>query len=279
MERDPSFRTPEMHSNKNSYFERLFALSTREFERQTGIYADELRQFSYKDQPRMGLEAFKHREGQITTLIIPPPTPGTISIEDLATMAVPVIRFIEQEKPDIVIGCDRGARIYSVAVHSMWNRLNSREGKKFSTLDEKLYFARLSTSLSVDITSVALAAIIRESMKEAKRQSKGFNGKRPKIMFIDDWVLSGATRRHILQTLKELDVLGKVDLSFAVMCGPGGDVSGAKNRVNVPWQDNPDVIGINYTKEGRVFPVRTESALKIRKRLHKATGELAIRLK
>lgn len=272
---------------RESFLERYFFLDRESLERHTEIDSRELSRLSYsveqtrfrrvsENEPRRDVEILWHRE--TSTLIVPPPASGTIHTKDLATMALPVVGFIEQQRPDIVIGCDRGARIYAVTVHSMWSNFKARE-QRFPTLDARLHFARLSTSLGSDITSQVLAKILEASIKEAEIQKKGFNGDRLKIMFIDDWISSGATRRHILKSLKAINVLSKVDVCFAVMCGGGADVAGTSRRVSVPWHDNPEVIGINYTRDGKPFPVRTEQALQIRRKVHMAAKELATKLK
>lgn len=276
MERGPSF---EHQSGKGSFLEREFFLDEGNFERNTGFLLSELTRLSYspstnqftevlRSEQRRSTEVLYHAES--STLIVPPPTPGLITIEDLPVMAVPVVRFIDKVQPDVVIGCDRGARLYALAVHSMWDKLKGDE-QRFPTLDRTIHFARLSTSLGLDVTSKALAQILEKSVQEAKRQGKGINRKRPKIMFIDDLIASGATREQIIESLKEIGVLPEVDVSYAVMCGSGADVTGNGRRVSIPWLDNADVIGVNYTKGGKPFPVRHQDARKVRRQLYIAT--------
>jgi hypothetical protein len=277
MEREPSF---EYRPRRESFFEQQFSIDQRDFERNTGFQTSELSRLAYSPQrsqftevpqteQRRGIEVLWHAES--STLIVPPPTTGTIAIKDLPVMAVPVVGFIDRTQPDVVVGCDRGARLYALAVHSMWGK--SQE-QRFPTLDGKMHFARLSTSFGLDVTSEALANILEASKREADRQGKRINGKRPRIMFIDDLIASGATREQIMRSLQEIGVLPKVDVSFAVMCGSGADVTGSGRRVSIPWHDDPDVIGVNYTRDGQPIAVRTEEARKVRRQLHRATREL-----
>lgn len=267
---------------RRSFFERQFFINSLDFEMNTGIPLRELSRLSYSPQrnqfsevpqteQRRSIEVLWHAAS--STLVVPIPSTGTITIKDLPAMAVPVVGFIEQTQPDVVVGCDRGARIYALAVHSLWSNLKAQE-QRLPTLDGKMHFARLSTSLGLNVTSEALARILEASTSEAKRQGKSINGKRLRIMFIDDLIASGATREQIMRSLKALGVLAEVDVSFAVMCGSGADVTGSRQRVSIPWHDKPDVIGVNYTRDGQPFPVRTEEARKVRRQLHKATREL-----
>ncbi|OGM60261.1 hypothetical protein A2892_04800 [Candidatus Woesebacteria bacterium RIFCSPLOWO2_01_FULL_39_10b] len=278
----PSF---EYRPRRESFFEQQFSIDQRDFERNTGLLATELSRLSYSPQrnqftevpqteQRRSIEVLWHAES--STLIVPPPTTGTITIKDLPVMAVPVVGFIDRTQPDVVVGCDRGARIYALAVHSMWGKVQEQ---RFPTLDGKMHFARLSTSLGLDVTSEALARIMEASTAEVNRQGKRINGKRPRIMFIDDLIASGATREQIMKSLREIGVLPKADISFAVMCGSGADVTGSGRRVSIPWHDNPDVIGVNYTRDGQPIPVRTEEARKVRRQLYRATSELVAKTK
>lgn len=267
--------------------ERNLFLDGINFEENTGIPERELARYSYsaekdkftsvrRKEAGRGLEVLWHRE--TATLIVPPPKPGPISMEDLASMTLPIVGFMRSEEPDIIVGCDRGARLYALAVHSMWCNLKAGD-QKLHTLDGKLHFARLSTSLSLNTTSRALQGILRTSISEAKRLGKEINGDRLKIMFIDDWIASGATRRRILESLGEIDILSKADVLFVVLCGEGADVAGSRKSVSVSWHDSPNIIGIDYTRDGKPCPVHTRQSKEIRRVLHKATRELAGKLR
>ncbi len=282
-ERSPEFRRRFEYVNRPSFLESCF-INTDEFRKETHLNPSELIRVSYSSrensfrpvsnhEPLRSVESLLHPE--TATLVVPPPKPGPITPDDLATMALPVVKFIKEQQPDIVAGCDRGARLYAVAVYSLWDKALTKKGEMFPTLDHCLRYARLSTSLGLDITSKALAYIWNKSADRAKQNRKGLNSQRPKWMFIDDWVCSGKTRQQILDSFERLGVLDKVDTCFAVMCGGGADVSGSKRMVDVAWHDRPEVIGVNYTDLGEPFCIYSERARTIRRKIHKATRLLA----
>lgn len=134
--------------------------------------------------------------------------------------------------------------MYSLAVRSMHDELHGIG--EFPTLDGRLHFARLSTSLPVTTTAQSLENILVTSEKEAERRRKDTNGDRMKLMFIDDWIVSGATRKQILQSLYHVGP-NNFDTVFAVMCGFGADVTGTPRRGTTPWDNNPQMLGIDYT--------------------------------
>ena len=224
-----------------------------------------------------GSEVLWHNKSQ--TLIVPPPAgSGDLTPTDLATMAVPVAGFIKETQPDIVVGCDRGGRLYSLAVYSLWGKRNPK--KHFPTLDGKLHFARLSTSVDDDAIDRSVARIVDQSTKQAKMTGKTVNGEQPRILFIDDWIVSGATREHIFASLERLGIKDKVEVNFAVMCGGKADATGGNSDKDVPWHDNPNIIGVNYAKRSsEPSPVRTKAARTIRQAIHQETKRVAFVLR
>jgi hypothetical protein len=269
---------PEFWGN-SSYLERLFFISERDIQSNIEVSPHELLRISYSPernslsrvesrQPKRGIEVLWHEN--TGSLIVPPPNPDKISIADLPVMAAPVVGFIEQTKPDIVIGCDRNARVYGVAVHSLWSKQNNGKDP-FPTLDSAMHFARLSTSLSVETTTKSLQKIVDSSMKGAKRLKYRLNHERPRLLFIDDWINSGATRKQIIDSVGRIMNLENIDINFAVMCGQSADISGTDRQVRVPWQDNPSLIGIDYSDNGQVYSLNSSRARKLRSHLHRET--------
>lgn len=247
-------------------------------EKNTGFRARELSRLSFslhdstfyevpKNEPRRSAEALWHADSA-TLIVAPPHDERPVTIEDLPQMALPVVGFIGKTQPDIVVGCDRGARFYAIAVYALWGRLRRI---KFPTLDAKMHYARLSTSLRLEITAQALSRIITRSKIEAKAQNKKINGSRPRILFIDDLIDTGATRDQILRSLSYIGVRDEVDVNFAVMCGQFADVSGHNTWVFVPGQRTTSLIGVDYTKDGDPIVIRTKEVLEVRAKLHLST--------
>jgi hypothetical protein len=268
---------------RKNFLEADFFLSDDAIERYVGISKSELLSVPYSLDGRTSQylakrqlsgvrEVLLHRDR--STIIVPPLHSRPIQITELPVMALPVVDFIDFTQPDIVVGCDRGARLYAVAVHALWGKIKNNL-ERFPTLDSKIHFARLSTSLGLRVTHDAIKRIIAVSAKYSKSIGKATNNERLRILFIDDWISSGATRDHIRQSLSDMGILNKIEVNFAVMCGSSADVSGGHGKVNVPWQDNPNYIGVNYTKDGFPFRVRTNEAKKARLELHQAITEFA----
>lgn len=273
---------------KERFWREYFGVSVAEFERDTGINVDGLDRHRYvlgrrKFESVARGEPGRVEEGEMevcwhsesSTLVVPPPPTGVASVEDLPRMAVPVVGFIEQREPDIVVGCDRGARLYSLAVYGMWNRMHKRR-ERFPTIDNRLHFARLSTSLSLSVTSGALLRIIGDSDAEAKSRGRSVDYKRQKIMFIDDLIDSGATREQIIRSLRKIGI-GSDNIFFAVMCGGGADVAGSRDKLGVKWHDNVDMIGVDYTKDGYPFPVCTDKMRLVREELFGAVRNVRLK--
>lgn len=288
MERMRDWPKPQTDTIESVLEKRMFIRPER-FQNEVGVPIQRFDRYSFsvdKNRFKKVPETRSPERGEVllqqdnNILVVPPLGPGVLTIEDLAKMTVPVVGFIDKVQPDLVIGCDRGARIYGDAVHSMWGDLKGDQ-QRFPTMDNKLDFARLSTSLGETITSQALAHIIARNLEAAKRKGHPFTKEQLRLMFIDDWISSGATRRHILASLQALDFeLGKnIDVTFAVMCGSGGDATGSKNRKSAFWHDNPEIIGVDYNRDGYPHVVATEESRTVRRKIHRATQKLAAKLK
>ena len=167
------------------------------------------------------------------------PASNDLSPQEVATMAQPVVEHIAASTPDVVIGCDRGARLYSLAVYRLWSELNPK--KRFPTADGKLHFARLSKTLSPEEMDQALFATMDRSGAIKKERP---DDREVRITVIDDWVNSGQTRQQIEESLDRLGI--NYDLTFAVMCGKRADITGTARHESVSWLDDPSVTGVDY---------------------------------
>jgi adenine/guanine phosphoribosyltransferase-like PRPP-binding protein len=208
---------------------------------------------------------------------------GRLKPEELPEIALPIIDFIEATQPHLVIGCDRGGRMMSIAVHSAWQQ--TKDGERFPTVDGKIHFARVSKSVDETILQDDIDRIVEAAMKEAKVKGNELGeDEQMRVLFIDDWVVGGGTKKLAQRLMKKHGA----KTYFAVMSGDGADVSGDPDRGSgsVSWHDNPEHIGINYlssvvrnsdgstTEKQVVVPVRTEEAASNRKAILKAAKSL-----
>ncbi len=219
---------------------------------------------------------------EAATLVVKPPASspalpagGRASVDDLAAMALPVAAFIDRLQPDIVVGCDRGGRLYSLAVFGTWNQ---RFEERFPTRSHSVNFARLSTAVDDRSIQMSLKSIVDRNT--TRQQSRKGGRKRvltpnPRFLFIDDWIVSGATRRHIISNLTQLGLYAGDNAYFAVMCGTGADATGNSRSLSVSWHDDPEQIGIDYGYSATAEPVRSQSALKLRRKLFRAIRRLS----
>ncbi len=208
-----------------------------------------------------------------------------INAEDLPTMALPVVEFMKEVQPHIVVGCDRGGRMYSLAVHGAWRQVT--EGEPFPTLDGKIHFARISTTEN----EAALQGQFDRLVAAAKAQARMSGQELPddeqlRVLFIDDWVCGGDTRR-LTQRLASSHGARSY---FAVMRGDGADVSGmpGDNQAKPGWSDDGTKTGVNYVTEMTLGPdgqyyeaqtvhaIRSEEARQNRQRLQSAVAGLAL---
>lgn len=208
---------------------------------------------------------------------------GTIKPEDLPEMALPVLEFIEDVQPHIVIGCDRGGRLFGLAMHAAWQQ--TRDGQPFPTLDGKLHFARVSKSEDADVLQEEVDEIVETTKQFGKfRGNELADGEQLRVLFVDDWVIGGGTMRLAQRLMKKHNA----QTYFAVMCGEGADATGKRGlHTNVSWHDRPEEIGVNYlstvqqnpdgtiTQKQKVVAVRSVEAISNRLRIQQAAGQLA----
>ncbi len=210
------------------------------------------------------------------------PDLGAIKPEDLPEIALPILEFLEDVQPHIVIGCDRGGRLFGLAMHAAWRR--TRDGQPFPTLDGKLYFARVSMSEDRDILQGKIDGIVEASKQLGKqRGNEVADGEKLRVLFVDDWVIGGSTLRLAHRLMEKHNS----QTYFAVMCGEGADATGKRDlQTHVNWHDKPEEIGVNYlstlelnpdgtvTQNQEVIAVRTAEAVRNRQRIQEAARKL-----
>lgn len=177
-----------------------------------------------------------------------------ITADNIAEFAFPVAQFIREVRPDFVYACDRGARLFGVAVKMMYHELYG----KFPTIDGKLHFRKLSRKISPDTMRNTLERDIKTMLEQAES---------PTVLFLDDWVSTGETKEIIERMVNELSG-GKITVLYGVMRGARADVSGNLNsHAHAEWSDWPDIIGVDYTSQLTGRSVRSPRAREYRKRM------------
>jgi hypothetical protein len=202
--------------------------------------------------------------------------------EELPEMALPILEFIDEVQPHIVIGCDRGGRLFSLAMHAAWRE--TRAGQPFPTLDGKLHFARISKSEDPDVLQEKIDQIVGASKLFGEQRGNVVDeDEQLRVLFVDDWVIGGGTKRLTERLMKKYGA----QTYFAVLCGDGADVAGrSKLKTRVSWHDRPEEIGVNYlssikansdgsfTQKQEVVAVRGLEAVANRRKIQEAARQL-----
>lgn len=108
-------------------------------------------------------------------------------------------------------------------------------------------------------------------------------GERLRVLFIDDWVIGGGTKRLASGLVQKHNA----DSYFAVMCGTNADATGNEQlHTTVSWHDRPEEIGVNYLSSVEedadgdqihrqvAVPVKDEKATRNRQAIQKAAKAL-----
>lgn len=208
---------------------------------------------------------------------------GSTKPEDLPEMALPILEFMDDVQPHIVIGCDRGGRLFSLAMHAAWR--HTRDGQPFPTLDGKLHFARISKSEDPDVLQEKIDEIVEASKRLGEQRGNELaEDEQLRVLFVDDWVIGGGTMRLAQRLMKKYDA----QTYFAVMCGGNADATGKRDlHTHVSWHDRPEEIGVNYlssirdnpdgtvTQKQEVIAVRGIGAIYNRQQIQAAAKQLA----
>ncbi len=197
---------------------------------------------------------------------------ASITADNIGEFALPIVEYIHQTQPDYVIASDRGARLLGLAVFRLHNRLYGR----FPTTDGTMRFRRFSKSNTQEVTEQHMQPLVNEMLEHKKR---------PTVLVLDDWVVSGRTKRMAQQTFDKLSG-GRIKTKFGVLIGGGGDVSGHNRQTPgfagvTDWRDDSNIIGVKYGKENwgstgiKAEPVRSKKARNYRKRMYDGIDRLA----
>lgn len=201
------------------------------------------------------------------------------SFNSMACFAVGVVEDMATHRPDVAIACDRGGRLFGLAVRRMWLELMD---EPFPTLDHKLHFAKISARNigrddRRDITEYRVRNRIDSAMQEGKRRGRELSGDKPNVLVIDDWVSSGDTYEFVSSLSDKLDF----NLRYAVMESEGyrhvvegyrEDMYGISGRVELSLPAN---LGVDYDDAHRLELVPGEAVQRTRKELYKAVSRVA----
>lgn len=189
-----------------------------------------------------------------------------ITADNIAEFAFPVAQFIQEVQPDFVYACDRGARLFGVAVKMMYHELYG----KFPTIDGKLNFRKLSRKISPDTMRTTLERDIKTMLEQTES---------PTVLFLDDWVSTGGTKEMIERMVNELSG-GKITVLYGVMRGAKADVSGSlSSHAHAEWSDRPEIIGVDYNSQLTGRSVRSPRAREYRKRMSENIRDFVLSLK
>lgn len=195
-------------------------------------------------------------------------TSTTITPDNIAEFAYPIVQFMQQTAPDYVIACDRGARLLGLAVHLLYQELYG----ELPTRNHSLMFRRISRSVPTSET----AALLKPDIDKMTAQTAS-----PSVLVLDDWVNSGQTK-DITQTAFDKLSGGKAQVLYGVMRGPGADVTGKSDSAAMAeWHDNPNLIGVDYDYQDGTTPkkVNSKDAIEYRQRIAASIKEFAAGVK
>ncbi|MBS3123427.1 hypothetical protein J4437_02195 [Candidatus Woesearchaeota archaeon] len=187
-----------------------------------------------------------------------------INADNIGEFALPIVEYIRQTQPDYVVASDRGARLLGLAVF----RLHSKLYGRFPTADGTIRFRRFSKDNAAEDTEKHLQPLVEEMLRYKER---------PTVLVLDDWVVSGATKKIAQQTFDKLSK-GRIKTKFGVLIGAGADVSGHQQRTSgfagvTDWHDNSEMIGVSYSGI-KAQPVRSQLAKDYRKRMYQGITKL-----
>lgn len=209
----------------------------------------------------------------------------------LAYYSLPVVNYLAEEQPDIIIGCDRGARLFALAVKSMWTELTD---SPIPTIDRKVHFAKISAGEVADYAPLyetltsRIGAIITSAVRDGERAGHELSdGVRPKLLFIDDWTHGGGTYDLTQRVAAENDV----QADFAVIEDRlpyernarviAGSRMYEKGYDGSKWLDRdmflslPFLVGIDYDANHDPRVQRTKESKDVRRQLGYAVKRVA----
>ncbi len=186
--------------------------------------------------------------------------------EDLLVLSIPLSKFIEEVKPQIIIGCDTGGRLFSLATYYTWKEMNNN--KPFLTIDHKIHFMYLKLEyysyLEERFNDIILNLIKISKNSDLDRHSL-------RILFIDDWIVSGLT----LKIAKNLAKKYTDNIYFGVIYKKLENPNISSNTIIVNWKKSPSKIGVQYSNQN-IIAIKDKEVKLIRESMRSIAKELVI---
>jgi hypothetical protein len=202
-----------------------------------------------------------------------------ITVDELPYLVHPLIEQVREERPDLVLVADTGARFAGLALYQGWRR--RYPDARFPTINGNVLFGKISKKIGKDATTkvvghaLHLSGIIAEA---AQRQAEG-NSQPVKVLFMDDWINEGKTVELVRDIVNEqVSRFGQTaDLIVATMRGPllpnYRHVSGDTRRDGyATWTNNTQMNGVSYNSGDGITPsvARSDQSRQARRDIPKA---------
>jgi hypoxanthine phosphoribosyltransferase len=228
-----------------------FSYKTQEFDSVKIIFGDTI------EQEFKGFDIEKKRASDKYKYLNP---------EDLVILSIPLNKFIEEVRPQIIIGCDTGGRFFSLATYYTWKEMN--KDKPFPTFDHKIHFMYLKSKY-YDYLEKKFDNIISNIIKISKNSHLDRDSLR--ILFIDDWIVSGST----LRIAKSLAKKYTDNIYFGVIYKKLEYPNVPINNIIVNWKKSPSKIGVQYSDQD-VIAIKNKEAKLVRELMRAIAKGLVI---
>lgn len=200
----------------------------------------------------------------------------------LAAYAVSVVNHLNNQPPHIAIGCDRGGRLFSRAVYSMWYELLERP---FPTIDSGLHFARISYMQSKNDESKEkmrqrVKNIVSIATDRGEKMGRTIHGGEVlRIMFIDDIIKKGDTKKLIEDLISDVGAKAELAVMYnsknKIVDADAYGTEGDLKKMSTFGMDDPYDTGIDYLDIDRPIFVPSIGSTDNFRRLNRAVKQVA----
>lgn len=200
----------------------------------------------------------------------------------LAAYSVPVVNHLSEQPPHFAIGCDRGGRLFSRAIYSMWHELMDRP---FPTFDSGLHFARISYMHSKDIESKEkmrqrVKEIISIATDRGEKMGRTIHGGEViRILFIDDIIKKGDTKKLIEDLISDVGAMAELAVMYnskiKIVDADAYGTEGSLKKMSTLGMDDPYETGIDYIDIDHPIFVPGAGSIDNFKRLNRSVKRVA----